>query len=136
MLIFSYKEKTMTNKKLLLGMLVMVLVFGMTVVGCDINDTTFGTSTWKYEVTGTAKQVDITMSDREGNTVQYSKVDVPWVTSFTLDNVYTYFAYISAQNQGSDGSVTVTIYRNGKSVKSATSEGAFVIATASYYYSD
>jgi hypothetical protein len=32
------KEKTMANKKLWLGMLVLVLVFGMTVVGCDDSD--------------------------------------------------------------------------------------------------
>jgi hypothetical protein len=30
-----YKEKTMVNKKFWLGILVMVLVFGMTVIGCD-----------------------------------------------------------------------------------------------------
>jgi hypothetical protein len=33
------KEKTMANKKFWLGILVMVLVFGMTVVGCDNNST-------------------------------------------------------------------------------------------------
>jgi hypothetical protein len=36
-LVVNVKEKTMTNKKIWLGMLVMVLVFGMTVVGCDSN---------------------------------------------------------------------------------------------------
>jgi hypothetical protein len=34
-LVAKVKEKTMANKKFWLGILVMVLVFGMTVVGCD-----------------------------------------------------------------------------------------------------
>jgi hypothetical protein len=34
----SKEEKTMVNKKIWLGILVMVLVFGMTVVGCDEAD--------------------------------------------------------------------------------------------------
>ena len=35
----KYKEKAMVNKKFRLGMLVMVLVFGMVVVGCDNGST-------------------------------------------------------------------------------------------------
>lgn len=34
-LVANVKERTMVNKNLWLGILVMVLVFGMTVVGCD-----------------------------------------------------------------------------------------------------
>jgi hypothetical protein len=40
------------------------------------------------------------------------------------------FLYVSAQNQSSSGSVTVNILVNGTVVKSATSSGAFGIATA------
>jgi hypothetical protein len=32
---WDFKEKTMENKRFLLGILVMALVFGMTVIGCD-----------------------------------------------------------------------------------------------------
>jgi hypothetical protein len=42
-LIANVKEKTMANKKFWLGILVMVLVFGMTVVGCDDGSTGSGT---------------------------------------------------------------------------------------------
>ena len=34
-MVVNVKEKTMTNKKIWLGMLVMVLAFGMTVLGCE-----------------------------------------------------------------------------------------------------
>ena len=42
----------MTNKKFCLGMLVMVLVFGMMVIGCggDLNSSLFGT--WVYDTAG------------------------------------------------------------------------------------
>jgi len=47
------KEKTMANKKFLLGMLAMALTFGMAVVGCDNgstdNGSTGGGSTYYYE---------------------------------------------------------------------------------------
>lgn len=41
------------------------------------------------------------------------------------------FLYVSAQNQSTTGSVTVKILVNGTAVQSATSSGAFGIATAS-----
>jgi len=37
---------------------------------------------------------------------------------------------ISAQNNGSRGSITVTIYVNGKIFRTSTSSGAYVIASA------
>ncbi|PKP55768.1 hypothetical protein CVT91_14765 [Candidatus Atribacteria bacterium HGW-Atribacteria-1] len=52
--------------------------------------------------------------------------------SFFFDN----FLYISAQNNGSSGTVDVKCYYQGILKNSAHSEGAYVIATASYYISD
>jgi hypothetical protein len=47
-LVANVKEKTMANKIWFsVGILAMVLVFGMTVVGCD-NDTTGNGYTWTY----------------------------------------------------------------------------------------
>ena len=46
---FKAKEKKMINRKLWLGMLVMVLVFGMSVVGCDDDSDDDSTQTVKYE---------------------------------------------------------------------------------------
>lgn len=45
------------------------------------------------------------------------------------------FLYLSAQNRGSSGSITVIIIVNNEVWKSSTSSGAYVIATASGYYS-
>ena len=55
----------MANKKIWFGMLVMVLAFGMTVVGCD-DDTTNGggsgglSGTWRGNIGGIAATVTIT----------------------------------------------------------------------------
>jgi hypothetical protein len=118
-------------KKFIISFLAM-LVFIL--VSCD--DKFFGlpvTYTVKYEITGTASRVDITMSNADGGTEQFSNVSVPWEKSFSVeiekDNYF--FAYVSAQNQGTTGSVTAKIYKDGSQFKSSTSSGAYVIATAS-----
>ena len=45
----------MVNKKFLLGILIMVLVFGMTVVGCGGDDSTggSGSASWTNDLNGT-----------------------------------------------------------------------------------
>ena len=83
----------------------------------------------KYEVSGTASTVDVTYENSDGGTSQESDVEVPWSYSFTGHPGD--FVYISAQNQGQTGTVTVTIYNDGDVFKTSTSEGAYVIATAS-----
>jgi len=82
-----------------------------------------------YEITGSADTVDVTLNNATGGTSQYSDVDVPhkYAYSYFSDD----FLYISAQNQGEYGSVTVKIYLNGALYKSSTSSGSYVIATAS-----
>ena len=82
-----------------------------------------------YEIVGTAKSVSITLSNPTGGTEQYGNAKVP--QSITYSDFKSDFLYISAQNNGEQGSVTVTIYVNGQAVKTATSSGAYVIATAS-----
>ena len=84
----------------------------------------------EYKITGTASEVDVTLTNATGGTEQYDNVSVPH--TYTFDNYTHWFLYISAQNQGESGSVTATIYLNGEVVNTATSEGAYVIATASY----
>ncbi len=87
------------------------------------------TTTVVYEITGSAKNVDVTLNNTTGGTEQYSNVPVP--KQFTYSNFTDNFLYISAQNQGEYGSVTVTIYIDGKLFKTSTSVGAYVIASAS-----
>ena len=94
--------------------------------GCELFDTSIDV---EYKVTGTASEVDVTYENEDGGTSQQSNVSVPWSYSFTGDPGD--FVYISAQNQGESGSVTVTIYTDGDKFKSSTSSGAYVIATAS-----
>ena len=83
----------------------------------------------EYEVTGSASKVDVTYENEDGGTSQESDVSVPW--SYSFKGYSGDFVYISAQNQGETGSVTVTIYKNGSVFKTSTSSGAYVIATAS-----
>lgn len=87
------------------------------------------TYTVKYEVTGSATSASLTYQNRDGGTSQESDVYLPWTYSFTAEAGD--FLYISAQNNGEYGSVTTTIYLNGTQVKTSTSTGAYVIATAS-----
>lgn len=83
-----------------------------------------------YRITGTARTVDITMSDSDGDTVQQSDLPVP-VVKVERHMHSGEFAYISAQNQGESGTVTCTIELDGVPVKTSTSSGAYVIATCS-----
>ncbi|MDR2581457.1 MAG: hypothetical protein LBC85_10765 [Fibromonadaceae bacterium] len=100
----------------------------------------------RYEVVGTAPSVNITMHNSQGNIEQLSNVSLPWFKEFDIEK-YTrdpnyddiendikgssYTAYISAQNNGDLGGVSVRIYCNGKERQTATSIGARVSATAS-----
>ncbi|MBL7087099.1 MAG: hypothetical protein ISS28_08435 [Candidatus Cloacimonetes bacterium] len=96
------------------------------IFGCELFDTSIDV---EYKVTGTASRVDVTYENEGGGTSQESNVSVPWTYSFTGEPGD--FVYISAQNQGQSGSVTVTIYTDGDKFKTSTSSGAYVIATAS-----
>ena len=84
----------------------------------------------EYKITGSASQVDVTLNNATGGTEQYDNVSVPH--SYSFDTFSDWFLYISAQNQGEYGSVTVTIYLNGEIVATSTSSCAYVIATADY----
>jgi len=83
----------------------------------------------EYKITGTASSVDVTLSNASGGTEQFSNVALP--KTYSYKNFYDNFVYISAQNQGSSGSVTVTIFHRGSQYRTSTSSGAYVIATAS-----
>jgi len=114
------------NVAILCIMVIFTLVFA---AGCNL---LLGNHEIEYEITGTATTVDITMNNQDSGTEQHSNVSVPWTKSFSVNvSGGYYFAYISAQNNGSSGSVTVKIYKNGKLFKQATSSGAYAIATAS-----
>ncbi len=83
----------------------------------------------KYEATGTTASVNITIENEQGGTSQYADINPTWDYSFTRSAGE--FVYISAQNQTEYGSVTVTIYVDGDVWKTSSSNGAYVIASAS-----
>jgi len=112
---------------------ILVLFIALLLSSCFLDTET--TKTIKYEVTGTANTASITMRNKDGNTEQISSVTIPWETTFSvklnLEGYDAFFAYISAQNNGQTGSVTSKIFVNGNEFQTATSSGAYVIATAS-----
>ncbi|MBF0236546.1 MAG: hypothetical protein HQM12_02475 [SAR324 cluster bacterium] len=86
----------------------------------------------EYKVSGSDTAASVTYSGKGESTEQKSDVALPWEFSFKPEKGD--FLYISAQNNGKAGSVTVQIYVDGKKYKEATSEGAYVIATVSGTY--
>lgn len=87
-----------------------------------------------YFVTGTADSIDITM-ETPGGTSQQSSLEVPLQRKDgTRGLSFSFrpgaFVYISAQNQGSSGTVTCRIEGTGGIViAETTSSGAYTIAT-------
>jgi hypothetical protein len=88
----------------------------------------------KYEFTGTASSVNLTLTNQDGGIEQYNNVKVPGFREFSVSikrgMANYYHASLMAQNNGSRGDVTVTIYVNGKKFRTATSRGAYAIASA------
>ncbi len=126
-----------------------ILILGIIVTIVSINNATpkFSSSSSKsesytsslrtviYEVEGTAKSVDITMESGSG-TSQQSNLKVPLSSKggakgLTLKVDRGDFVYISAQNQGSSGSVTCRITVDNVVVSTVTSSGGYTIATCS-----
>jgi hypothetical protein len=80
-------------------------------------------------ITGTASSVSVTLSNPTGGTEQYIDVYLPCTYSYS--SFPANWLYISAENNGESGTVTVTIYVKGYLYKTSTSSGAYTIATAS-----
>ncbi len=136
------KEVKKKNTAIGCGVVILVIVGIAVILGTcllDGNSTSTPTTptiptpascpTVVYEVTGSASYASVTLNNSEGGTEQYSKVAIPW--SYTDNSFADNFLYISAQNQGDSGTVTVKIYVDGAQFKTSSSSGAYVIATAS-----
>ena len=115
--------------KRLVAFTLIVCLCGLFSLGAECDSTT-SAAVVEYSITGTASTVFVSLNNATGGTEQFGNVSVPH--TYRYDNFTDWFLYISAQNQGESGSVTVTIYLNGEIVKTSTSEGAYVIATASH----
>ncbi len=82
----------------------------------------------KVKYTVTCGSCDLTYNNASGNTEQRSMTST-W--NYEFDAEKGQFLYISAQNNNQSGDVSVRIDVGGNHFKSATSNGAYVIATAS-----
>ena len=81
-----------------------------------------------YTVTGTATNARLTY-ESSGGATQQATVPIPW--NFQRSAVDKDFLYLSAQNEGETGVVTVTITVGGTQFRTATSSGSFGVATVS-----
>lgn len=119
------------KKKLAIGCAVVAVLAIAVIIGVclSIGHEVSKTHDVRYEVTGSAQSVDLTYTNDTGGTSQQSAVPLPWSYSFKGDTLA--FVDVSAQNTGETGTVIATIYRDGEMWKTSTSEGAYVIASAS-----
>ncbi len=83
----------------------------------------------EYRITGTAKSVDVTLSNENGETSQYRNITLPY--SFAYSNFHDKKLHVSAQNRGDYGSVVVAIYIDGIFYKIVSSSGAFTTSSVS-----
>lgn len=85
----------------------------------------------EYRVRGS--RASLTYANDQEGTAQVSNATLPW--SYAFSGARTgQFLYISAQNTGDSGVITVEIYKRGTLYRTTTSSGAFAIATASGSY--
>lgn len=85
----------------------------------------------RYEVKGGAgvSKTLITYENASGGTSQTTTSSLPWTYSFKAKSGR--WVYVSVQNGHSDGGVQANIYVDGDLWKTSTSNGGYVIATAS-----
>ena len=141
----SEESKKVNKKQTAIGcgvLLAIIILISVVIGTCLIGDSTdtrtpdfipdstpVSYPTVVYVVSGSASYASVTLNNGEGGTEQYGKVAIPW--SYTDPSFADNFLYISAQNQGDRGTVTVKIYVDGVLFKTSSSSGAYVIATAS-----
>ena len=123
------------KNKLFIFIALVILVLSVLACGGTSGTTNYQSAaaghSVKIEVTGRTSSVDVTYEDLNNNdTAQDSGMRVPYSKSYTNIPGGT-FVYISAQNDNDSGSVTCNIYVDGVLQKTVTSNGAYVICTAS-----
>jgi len=106
--ILNAKEKLMANRKIWLGILVMVLVFGMTVVGCDNGSGNSGSDGNDNPFIGTWTGTDV-----DGDLVTLVCTASTWIltTDYGLNETgtYTYSGNTATIRQGSTTLGTATL---------------------------
>ena len=108
---------------------IFIILFSLSACNKDDNPAQDNSRSVKYEVTGSASSVSLTLNNATRGTEQIDSAPLPWARSFTVQKGA--FLYVSAQNNGSSGSITASVYVNNNLLQTVTSSGAYVIATAS-----
>ena len=75
--------------------------------------------TVKYEVTGTAEKVNIDYIDSTGDLVIINNISLPWELTFSGNSGDAVF--LSAKRTGTNGTVTVSIYKDAVLLDQTTS---------------
>lgn len=109
----------------------LALAIAVASAGCDeLRNALSPSRDVTYHVTGSGPASLITYASSDGATSQRSDQTLPW-QSFMSGAQKDQFAYVSAQKGTGAGCITAEIKVDGKTVETATSCGAFAIATAS-----
>jgi hypothetical protein len=111
------------------NILPVVVLVGLGACGGGSSPTPSRFARVDYLVTGTATRASMTYATSNGGTAQQADRPLPWAFDTVLNQGD--FVYISAQNGGTTGCVTVEIRVRNTSYRTTQSCGAFVIATAS-----
>jgi len=84
----------------------------------------------KYDVTSTVSRVSVSYINETGEINNESDVPVPWSYSFRgrTGNDVSVYAYIP---KDTFGTITVTIYKDGKVFRTATSSGTWKTSASS-----
>jgi len=105
----------------------LFMLFFFTLVFTSCEEDTSGIV--EYKVTSNKSGFDITYQNAVGNTEQKDIQSSSWNISFSGEQGD--FVYISAQTNNTNATITAEIYYNGKLIENSTSNGSYVIATAS-----
>ncbi|KQC13493.1 MAG: hypothetical protein APR63_00505 [Desulfuromonas sp. SDB] len=87
--------------------------------------------TVKYQVTGSVSTATIKLVPQEGAIYEIYNESLPFSATYDLERGD--YVYISAKIVDDSGSITVTIYNQGKIYKTATIDGVNAIATVNGY---
>jgi hypothetical protein len=113
----SIKAIWITTRIILVLFLMICLVIN---VACKPEDNV------TYEVTGDAESVNVTVSNDNGGQEQYNDIPLPWRIDY--GGFEESYVYLYAYNNGDSGTITISIYVNGKLFKTATSSGPYTNA--------
>jgi len=114
-------------KKLLTIAVVIVAIVALVWAGLQIWSRMSAPPLVEYKIEGTAQSVLVTIHSSSDNPEYHTGITLP--TSFKFKEFEGSTLSITAENEGGTGSVKVSIYYNGKLVKS---HGSTTIAEAIY----